>query len=101
MVRHFSRSLDVLQDVFAYVEEALQAQAAGRLDVREIQLVVEELFTNCLRYNEGGKQQVEIGLERRGDRLVLEIVDRDVPPFDVTQVPGLTTSPWTTSRPLA
>jgi len=44
--------------------------------------VVEELFTNMVRHNEGGGDRIVLSVERRNDRVHLELVDFDVEPFD-------------------
>jgi len=44
--------------------------------------VVEELFTNMVRHNEGGADRITVSIERRDNRVHLELVDTDVEPFD-------------------
>lgn len=46
-----------------------------------LDFVVEELFTNLVKYN-NGSQPIEIYLNRDGDSVRLELVDHDVDPFD-------------------
>lgn len=89
MLRTFPRNLDALEEVFAFVEQALVTVDPSQLDLREIQLVVEELFTNCLRYNADGRHEVEIALTVAEDRLQVVLTDRGVEAFDITQVPKL------------
>jgi anti-sigma regulatory factor (Ser/Thr protein kinase) len=44
--------------------------------------VVEEIFTNMVRHNEGGGDRITVSIERLDNRLHLELVDFDVEPFD-------------------
>lgn len=89
MVRAFPRNLDALEGVFSFVEQALASVDTRQVDVRDIQLVVEELFTNCLRYNADGQRDVEIELRIAKQRLQVIVTDHGVKPFDITQVPVL------------
>ena len=45
-------------------------------------LVVEELFTNMVRHNEGGSDQITVSIERLDNSLHLELIDTDVEDFD-------------------
>lgn len=53
------------------------------------QLVVEELFTNLIKYGQGGTRDIRLDLAREGDRLVVSVTDFDVPPFDIRTVPDV------------
>ena len=62
--------------------DGLPASAAFELD-----LVVEELFTNMVKYHPHGAPEIEIGLTRLGPDLVVVLRDFDVEPFDPTRAP--------------
>jgi serine/threonine-protein kinase RsbW len=47
-----------------------------------LRVVVEELFTNLVRHNVGGGDAIVLSIERVEDRVLLELVDTDVEPFD-------------------
>ena len=85
--KSFARRFDALASVFAFVRESLDAlgvDAAHRLDV---DLIVEELFTNMVKYNRDGKHDIEIELTADPEKLTIRLIDRDVAPFDMTRVP--------------
>jgi anti-sigma regulatory factor (Ser/Thr protein kinase) len=78
----FRREIDALGEVFAFLETFTDGQEVDEKTAFCINLVVEELFTNMVRHNEGGGDQITISIERRDNRLLLELVDTDVEPFD-------------------
>ncbi len=84
MKRRFVRSIDSLTDVFTFLDERLAAQNAGPAAAYAVNLAVEELFTNMVKYSSGRRNEVTIGVEKNGDRLVVTLVDEDVEPFDMT-----------------
>lgn len=83
----FHRELGSLDGVFRFLGEFADAVGVDERTALCIDLVVEELFTNMVKYNDGGGDQIVVGLERVGDRLHIELVDNDVEPFDPAGVP--------------
>ena len=87
MRRGFRREIDALDEVFRFLEDFVDEAVIDDRTAFTINLVVEELFTNMVRHNTGGGDQIAVSLERAGDRLHLEIVDSDVDEFDPAAVP--------------
>ena len=54
-------------------------------DIHDLDLGIEELFTNMVKYNQKQEGEVEIDLEVRDKDLIVSITDFDVPPFDITK----------------
>jgi anti-sigma regulatory factor (Ser/Thr protein kinase) len=86
MVRTFERSLEALDDLFAFADEALVGVGASRVEPHEVKLVLEELFTNCVRHNKAGRQGVHIELTSSEHELRIVVTDHGVERFDITQV---------------
>jgi serine/threonine-protein kinase RsbW len=88
--RSFDREIAALEEIFEFTggfigEHRLDDRSAFRLN-----LIVEELFTNFVRHNEGGGEQIVLSLEKVNNKLNLELVDEGVAPFDpdlVAEVP--------------
>ena len=78
----FRREIEALDEIFAFLETFADGQEVDEKTAFCINLVVEELFTNMVRHNEGGGDRITVSIERRDDRLHLELVDSDVEPFD-------------------
>ena len=82
MQRSFKREFDSLNDVFPFISEFLDAEKIGEGVAFSINLAVEELFTNMVKYNTGSGNEISISVSKKGDTLVLDLVDFDVDPFD-------------------
>jgi len=83
----FQRDIFSLDEIFRFLENFVEAAGVDTSTARCIDLVVEELFTNMVRHNHGGSDQIAIELERTGDRLRIELTDFDVDDFDPSSVP--------------
>jgi len=86
LTRPFGRSFASLDGIFAWVEEFFGAEGWGAVDHSTIDLIIEELFTNMVRYNPDGPATVEIGLRRVPGGVEILLVDPIAPLFDVTAV---------------
>ena len=78
----FRREIEALGEVFAFLETFADGQEVDEKTAFCINLVVEELFTNMVRHNEGGGDRITVSIERQDNRVHLELVDSDVEPFD-------------------
>ena len=78
----FRREIEALDEIFSFLETFADGQEVDEKTAFCINLVVEELFTNMVRHNEGGGDQITVSIERQNDQLHLELVDTDVEPFD-------------------
>ena len=78
----FRRDIDAIGEIFALLESFTDGQKIDDKTAFCINLVVEELFTNMVRHNEGGGDRITVSIERQNDQLLLELVDTDVEPFD-------------------
>lgn len=87
MERRFPRAIDSLESIFAFVREFFAGAGIGEDHAFDVDLILEELFTNMVKYARGGEPEITIGLESRDGRVIIRLVDRDVEPFDVTQAP--------------
>ena len=80
--RGFRRENESLEEVFAFLEDFTEVEEVGDREAFCINLVVEELFTNMVRHNEGGGETIAVSIERVDNRVLLELVDIDVDSFD-------------------
>ncbi len=95
MERSFPKEMVSLEEIFAFVAECLSSFPADPSTAYVLNLAVEEFFTNMVKYAPEGVQDVWIRLEKRDQRVIVTMVDRDVEPFDVTRA-----EPANTSLPL-
>jgi anti-sigma regulatory factor (Ser/Thr protein kinase) len=76
------REIEAIGEVFAFLDTFVDGQEIDEKTAFCINLVVEELFTNMVRHNDGGGDRITVSIERQDNRLHLELVDNDVEPFD-------------------
>jgi serine/threonine-protein kinase RsbW len=91
MERSFKRALTALDDVFAFLDEAMAAYEVDSSSAYAVNFAVEEFFTNMVKYEPEGDHNVSISVEREANRLNVRMVHTGVRPFDVTnsRVPDL------------
>jgi len=82
MQRSFKRELGSLAPLFEFTNEAAVRYRLDDEVVYAMNLAVEEIFTNMVKYG-GGGPEVSVGLEVRGDRLVIDLAHPGARPFDV------------------
>ena len=83
--RAFKRSFESLDDIFAFTAEVF---AQHQLDARllpAVDLTLEELFTNMVKYGKTGESEVRLDLTRVPGGVELTLTDPGVEFFDVTR----------------
>jgi serine/threonine-protein kinase RsbW len=88
--------MDSLEAIHAYVEAFLAALGFAPDRSFEIDLLIEELFTNFVKYSRGGRESIEVGLAAEGPVITITVCDFNVESFDVTA-----TAPVDTEAPLS
>lgn len=91
MQASFKREFDSLEEIFGFVRRFFQTEGIDRVYLPPIDLVVEEIFTNMVKYNRGTPREIDISLEKHDDKLTIALVDHDVEPFDITKAPDART----------
>lgn len=83
--REFDRSFDSLNAMFAFTREAFQKDNIdGRLHPT-VDLALEELFTNVVKYAKGTQSRVRIDIGKVPNGVEVTLTDHDVDFFDVTR----------------
>jgi len=81
----FSRTFESLEKIFALVDEFAGVHALDGSAKYSVSFVLEELFTNMVKYNPDGTGDIVIELERKDDAVVMIVEDHSVTPFDLTK----------------
>lgn len=92
MERRFPRTLDALGSLFDFVAEFLTVHGLDPDVSFDLDLVVEELFTNLVKYNRDGTQEIAVGLELNDSTVTLTVRDFGVEPWDITRAPEVDTT---------
>jgi anti-sigma regulatory factor (Ser/Thr protein kinase) len=80
-------SLDQLPVIGDFVAETLSRFGADGATINRVQLVVDEASTNVIKYAyEGGAGKLKVVLEKKGDDLIVTLIDWGIP-FDPDTVP--------------
>lgn len=87
--RDFARSIDSLEEIFAFVRSALDGRDIGEADTYAIVMTIEELFTNMVKYNAAGSGRIGLEIECGPDAVTCRLTDPDSDRFDVTQAPDV------------
>ena len=90
--RSFPRRIDVLDDLFAFVAAFLTTARVDPHAAFDFEFILEEMFTNMVKYNRGGCGEIGVELERLGDRVRIRLTDSGVTPFDPSHLPVVDTS---------
>lgn len=83
----FHRSFDALDQVFRFTRRFYEREGVPAEERLVFDFCVEEIFTNFVKYNRGASQDIELALERSGDRVQARLTDFDVEAFDITTAP--------------
>jgi serine/threonine-protein kinase RsbW len=86
MEKSFKRDVFALQEVVGFLNDFARRFHIGDKTSFFARLVLEELFTNLIRHNEGGRERISIRLEKKNGRLVIRMTDFDVEPFDMNTI---------------
>jgi serine/threonine-protein kinase RsbW len=83
----FPRSLASVPRLLDFVEAFFGTAGLETEHLFEVQLGLEELFTNVVKYGGGGTADVVVEMETKGDDLRVRLVADGVDRFDPSQAP--------------
>jgi len=87
--RAFTRSFDEITPLAMFTAETFDRLGVDPALLPTVDLAVEELFTNMVKYGGGSDAAVRVGLAAIDGGVELTLVDRDVEAFDVTRAPDV------------
>ena len=87
MQRNFKKELESLSSIFAFIDERLSGIRLSPADHYAVHFVVEELFTNMVKYGTASSLDVTVDMEIRESTLILRLMDHDVERFDPNFAP--------------
>ena len=85
MAKKFKRDLKSLDEIFKFINEFSAKTGVDESVVFTINLVVEELFTNMVKYTYENTNEILLQLKKNEDDLIIHLTDFDVEPFDITR----------------
>lgn len=98
--KKFKKDLTSLEQIDAFIRSFAAENSLDGEMVFTLNFVVEEIFTNMVKYQPGSDKDVAVGLARDGDTLRIRLVDFGVEYFDPTAAPAVDVNkPLTERRP--
>jgi len=85
----FERTFDVIESMAAFSAAAFARLGADEHLLPIVDLAVEELFTNMVKYGVGSSAPVHLEMGAIAGGVEVRLTDVDVEPFDITQAPDV------------
>ena len=85
----FGRSFDALQALFDFTAGFFARHGVDRGLLPTVDLAVEELFTNMVKYSPGGGAEIRADIATVPGGVEVTLTDYDVEPFDVARAPAV------------
>lgn len=76
------RQIAAIEQIVGFTDRFFEAENLGPEHRNEVDLALEEAFTNIVKYNPGGEGDILLTLERDDDDLVMSLTDFDAERFD-------------------
>ncbi len=89
--RSFPRDIDALERMFEFTAEALPEARVSPALRRSVDFVLEEFFTNIIKYG-GGQGEVGVDIHMVEGGVEVTVTEPDAHFFDVTRAPAVDTS---------
>ncbi|UCG52828.1 MAG: ATP-binding protein [Candidatus Latescibacterota bacterium] len=89
MEKKYKRDFDELNSIYEATNRFLEEEKIGESVAWSINLAIEELFTNMVKYNTGAGHPILIRMSIKDGRLQIQMIDEDVDPFDPSEVPEI------------
>jgi anti-sigma regulatory factor (Ser/Thr protein kinase) len=88
-VAQFAPILESLGPLTAFAAAVFERRGVPRELLPPVELALEELFTNMVKYGGERREPVRIEIAARRDGVEVTLTDHDVAQFDVTQAPAV------------
>lgn len=87
LVRRFPRAIGSLPALVSFVREYFALRGFDSEAAFDLDLVLEELFTNMVRHARGGGPEIEVSLDGDQQQVVLRLRDENVEPWSPEAAP--------------
>ncbi len=92
--------MESLDEVFDFINGFVAANGIDGASAFSINLAVEEIFTNMVKYNSASAHDIAVTLAKDKNDLTVVLTDFDVEPFDVTQIAEVDVTQSLEARPV-
>lgn len=84
MEKKFPRDINSLKQIFDFASKFIEQNKLKEDIAFSLNLVIEELFTNMVKYHPGNANDILITIAKDSNKLIISLTDYDVEPFDIT-----------------
>lgn len=85
MEKKFAKKIESLDVVFGFISDFIKGNNVNETIAYAINFIVEELFTNFVKYNSQSNNDILINLQIDNSKFKLELTDYDVEEFDINK----------------
>ncbi|MBN1480633.1 ATP-binding protein [candidate division KSB1 bacterium] len=85
MRKKFKRDINSLTEIFIFLDEFVAHHKLDESISFVLQLAVEEIFTNMVKYDVQNPSDIDISLAQDADQVVIELFNPDAESFDIHQ----------------
>lgn len=86
MQKKFKRDVNSLESIYKFITEFVARNKLDAALIFSINLVLEELFINMVKYHPENPNEILIELAKYPDKIAVTLTDFDVDHFDIGQV---------------
>jgi len=85
MKKKFIKNLESLKSIFLFIQECAKNHDINSEVIKDIELAVEELFTNLIRHNPKREGEIQLELQVESSKVTVTITDYNADEFDPRQ----------------
>ena len=100
MKKSFKRNIQSLNDIFQFINEFDNHYKLSNTIRSEVQLVVEEIFTNLVKYHTKSAGAISLELKKKGQNLYITLSNPNGEPYKLEAAPRYDTSLPLDKRPI-
>ena len=86
MQKRFKRDLQSLNYIFAFIQNFIMENKLDEEMSYTINLAIEELFTNMVKYNADNPNHILIDIVKEDDKVIITLTEFDTEPFYIEKV---------------
>jgi len=83
MQKKFKRNISLLKDIFIFIKSFINEEQLSVDLESPLNLVIEELFTNMVKYSPENSNKILLELTRDINQVTIALTDFDVEPYDI------------------
>lgn len=85
MERKFTRVIKSLDQIFEFIHQFNTDNQISEAVKYSIDLVIEEVFTNMVKYNPDNKNEITLSIKKDDNKIIICLIDYDVDSYDITK----------------